>query len=631
MAVSSSAEVGTQKMTSEERKVIFASSLGTVFEWYDFYLYGTLAAFIGAAFFNEYPEATRNIFVLLAFAAGFLVRPFGALVFGRIGDLVGRKYTFLVTIVIMGASTFLVGILPGSATLGIFAPIILIVLRMLQGLALGGEYGGAATYVAEHAPNNRRGFFTSWIQTTATLGLFLSLLVILGIQTMMSKEAFAAWGWRIPFLVSILLLGISVWIRMQMSESPAFKRMKEEGKTSKAPLSEAFGQWKNAKIALIALFGLTAGQAVVWYCGQFYALFFLQNVLKVENQSANIMVAIALLIGTGGFVFFGWLSDKIGRKPIIMAGLLLAAVTYFPLFKALTHAANPALAQAEQTIKATVTAAPGDCNFQFNATGTLKFTTSCDVATSFLAKSSVPYEIVQTAAAGTPATITLGDSTITSYDAVQAGADAAAKQSALSHDVNLALQKAGFPLVRDPAKVPDSKLDAFVAANPELQLNAEAIRGGEKAMVPAADLVKQKLLTQTEADGLGVSTPQAVFTIPGAGAFKMVADPAEVNWVLTIAILTVLVIYVTMVYGPIAAILVEMFPTRIRYTGMSLPYHIGNGWFGGLLPAGVFALSAAKGDIYYGLWYPIIIASITFVIGMIFVKETKGVDLHKLD
>ncbi|KAB2717303.1 MFS transporter [Brucella intermedia] len=631
MAVSSSAEVGTQKMTSEERKVIFASSLGTVFEWYDFYLYGTLAAFIGAAFFNEYPEATRNIFVLLAFAAGFLVRPFGALVFGRIGDLVGRKYTFLVTIVIMGASTFLVGILPGSATLGIFAPIILIVLRMLQGLALGGEYGGAATYVAEHAPNNRRGFFTSWIQTTATLGLFLSLLVILGIQTMMSKEAFAAWGWRIPFLVSILLLGISVWIRMQMSESPAFKRMKEEGKTSKAPLSEAFGQWKNAKIALIALFGLTAGQAVVWYCGQFYALFFLQNVLKVENQSANIMVAIALLIGTSGFVFFGWLSDKIGRKPIIMAGLLLAAVTYFPLFKALTHAANPALAQAEQTIKATVTAAPGDCNFQFNATGTSKFTTSCDVATSFLAKSSVPYEIVQTAAAGTPATITLGDSTITSYDAVQAGADAAAKQSALSHDVNLALQKAGFPLVRDPAKVPDSKLDAFVAANPELQLNAEAIRGGEKAMVPAADLVKQKLLTQTEADGLGVSTPQAVFTIPGAGAFKMVADPAEVNWVLTIAILTVLVIYVTMVYGPIAAILVEMFPTRIRYTGMSLPYHIGNGWFGGLLPAGVFALSAAKGDIYYGLWYPIIIASITFVIGMIFVKETKGVDLHKLD
>ncbi len=630
MAVSSSADVGTKKMTSEERKVIFASSLGTVFEWYDFYLYGTLAAFIGAAFFNEYPEATRNIFVLLAFAAGFLVRPFGALVFGRIGDLVGRKYTFLVTIVIMGASTFLVGILPGSATLGIFAPIILIVLRMLQGLALGGEYGGAATYVAEHAPPNRRGFYTSWIQTTATLGLFLSLLVILGIQTAMSKEAFAAWGWRIPFIVSIALLGISVWIRLQMNESPAFKRMKEEGKGSKAPLTEAFGQWKNAKLALIALFGLTAGQAVVWYCGQFYALFFLQNVLKVENQSANIMVAIALLLGTSFFVIFGWLSDKIGRKPIIMAGLLLAAVTYFPLFQALTQAANPALAQAEKTIRATVTAAPGDCNFQFNATGTSKFTTSCDVATSYLAKNSVPYEIVQTGAAGTPATITLGDSTITSFDAIQAGADATTKQATLAHDVNIALQKAGFPLVRDPAKVPDSKLDAFIAANPELQLNAEAVRAGEKTTVPVADLVKQKLITQSEADSLGASD-QAVYTIADAGAFKMVADPARVNWVMTIAILTILVIYVTMVYGPIAAILVEMFPTRIRYTGMSLPYHIGNGWFGGLLPAGVFALSAAKGDIYYGLWYPIVIASITFVIGILFVKETKGVDLDKVD
>ena len=394
MSVQSSAKAGAPKMTREEKKVIFASSLGTVFEWYDFYLYGTLAAFIGAAFFNEYPETTRNIFVLLAFAAGFLVRPFGALVFGRIGDLVGRKYTFLITIVIMGASTFLVGILPGSATLGIVAPAILIILRMLQGLALGGEYGGAATYVAEHAPNGRRGFYTSWIQTTATLGLFLSLMVILSIQNVMTTESFAAWGWRIPFLVSIVLLGISVWIRLQMSESPAFKKMKEEGKTSKAPLTEAFGQWKNAKIALIALFGLTMGQAVVWYTGQFYALFFLQNVLKVENQSANIMVASALILGTGFFVVFGWLSDKIGRKPIIMAGLLLAAVTYFPLFKALTQAANPALAQAEQTIRATVSAAPGDCNFQFNATGTSKFTSSCDIATSFLSRSAVPYDVV---------------------------------------------------------------------------------------------------------------------------------------------------------------------------------------------------------------------------------------------
>jgi MFS family permease len=629
MAMTASADAGTQKMTREEKKVIFASSLGTVFEWYDFYLYGTLASFIGAAFFSQYPETTRNIFVLLAFAAGFLVRPFGALVFGRLGDLVGRKYTFLVTIVIMGASTFLVGLLPGSATLGILAPTILIVLRMLQGLALGGEYGGAATYVAEHAPDNRRGFFTSWIQTTATLGLFLSLVVILLIQNMMTKEDFAAWGWRIPFLVSVLLLGISVWIRLQMNESPAFKRMKEEGKGSKAPLSEAFGQWKNAKIALIALFGLTAGQAVVWYCGQFYALFFLQNVLKVENESANIMVALSLLLGTGFFVFFGWLSDKIGRKPIIMAGLLLAVLTYFPLFKALTYAANPALAQAEQTIKATVTAAPGDCTFQFNPTGTSKFTNSCDIATAFLSRSSVPYEIVP-GPAGTPATVKIGDMTVSSYDAAAAGTGAAAAASKFGHDMNVALQKAGFPLVRDPAKVPDSKLDAFAAANPELNLDVNAVRAGEKTTMPAADLVKNKLLTQAEADASG-GAEQAVYTIPNGGAFKMVADPSAINWPLTIAILTLLVIYVTMVYGPIAAILVEMFPTRIRYTGMSLPYHIGNGWFGGLLPATVFALSAAKGDIYYGLWYPIIIAAMSFIVGMLFVRDRKNVDLHAVD
>ncbi|WP_425349912.1 MFS transporter [Mangrovicella endophytica] len=615
-------------MTGEERKVIFASSLGTVFEWYDFYLYGTLASFIGAAFFNEYPETTRNIFVLLAFAAGFLVRPFGALVFGRLGDLVGRKYTFLITIVIMGLSTFIVGLLPGSATLGILAPTLLIALRMLQGLALGGEYGGAATYVAEHAPNNRRGFFTSWIQTTATLGLFLSLIVILAIQNLLSTEDFAAWGWRVPFLFSVLLLGISIWIRLQMAESPAFKRMKEEGKGSKAPLSEAFGQWKNAKLALIALFGLTAGQAVVWYCGQFYALFFLQNVLKVENQSANIMVAIALLIGTGFFVVFGWLSDKIGRKPIIMAGLLLAVLTYFPLFKALTAAANPALAQAEQTIRATVTAAPGDCTFQFNPTGTAKFTSSCDIATAFLARSSVPYDLAE-GPAGQPATVRIGDTTVTSYDAAAAGAGATAAQAKLTHDLNLALQNAGFPLARGAAKVPDSKLDAFAAANPELGLDVAAVRAGDKVMTPAAELVKAKLLTQAEADAAG-GAEQAVYTVPNGGAFKMVADPDAINWPLTIAILTVLVIYVTMVYGPIAAILVEMFPTRIRYTGMSLPYHIGNGWFGGLLPAGVFALSAAAGDIYYGLWYPIVIAALTFVIGMIFVRETKGVDLDRI-
>jgi MFS family permease len=628
MASTTVADDSRRGMTREEKKVIFASSLGTVFEWYDFYLYGSLAAFIGTAFFSEYPEATRNIFALLAFAAGFLVRPFGALVFGRIGDLVGRKYTFLVTILIMGLSTFLVGVLPGSASWGIAAPIILLLLRMLQGLALGGEYGGAATYVAEHAPSNRRGYYTSWIQTTATLGLFLSLIVILVIQNWLGKEAFAAWGWRVPFILSFVLLGVSVWIRLSLSESPTFQRMKEEGKGSKAPLSEAFGQWKNAKLALLALFGLTAGQAVVWYSGQFYALFFLQNVLKVDGQSVNIMIAIALLLGTGFFVFFGWLSDKIGRKPIIMAGLALAILTYFPLFKALTWAANPALAQAQDTVRATVTAAPGDCNFQFNPVGTRKPVTSCDIATDFLAKSSIPYDIAATAPAGTPAKVTIGSETVESYDAAAAGADVAAKDAALKKGINVALQDAGYPLVRDPVKVVDSKLDALVAANPKLALDAAAIRGGEKSMVPVDQAIKDKLITAEEAAG---ATEVPVYTVPGAGAFKMVADPAGVNWIMTIGILFILVLYVTMVYGPIAAILVEMFPTRIRYTGMSLPYHIGNGWFGGLLPATVFAMSAAKGDIYYGLWYPIVIAAMTLVIGLLFVRDTKDTDLHEVE
>lgn len=625
MANVASVRATPRSMTAEERKVIFASSLGTVFEWYDFYLYGSLAIYIGATFFSQYPETTRNIFTLLAFAAGFLVRPFGALVFGRLGDLVGRKYTFLVTIVIMGSSTFLVGILPGSATIGIAAPVILIVLRMLQGLALGGEYGGAATYVAEHAPHGRRGFYTSWIQTTATLGLFLSLLIILGIQTIVGKQAFAEWGWRVPFLLSSILLGISVWIRMQMNESPAFKKMKEEGTRSKAPLSEAFGQWKNAKFAIIALFGAVAGQAVVWYAGQFYALFFLQNVLKVDAQAANIMVAIALGIGTLFFVVFGWLSDKIGRKPIIMAGLLLAMVTYFPLFKAMTWAGNPALAEAQATIKATVTADPTDCNFQFNPTGTAKFTTSCDIATAFLTKNSVPYEVVA-GPAGSTATIKLGDSQIESYDAVKAGANAKALDAALQKKVNVALHDNGYPLVRGAIQVPDGKLDAFVAANPELKLTADTVRAGEKTMVPTSKLVTDKLLSAEEAAKAGVPE-MAVYKIANGGTFTMVADPARVNWTSLIAILTVLVIYVTMVYGPIAAMLVEMFPTRIRYSAMSLPYHIGNGWFGGLLPATAFAMSAAKGDIYYGLWYPIVIAGITFVIGMIFLKETKDNDI----
>ena len=615
-------------MTGEEKKVIFASSLGTVFEWYDFYLYGSLAIYIGANFFSQYPETTRNIFALLAFAAGFLVRPFGALVFGRLGDIVGRKYTFLITILIMGVSTFLVGVLPSASQIGIAAPIILIILRMLQGLALGGEYGGAATYVAEHAPNGRRGYYTSWIQTTATLGLFLSLVVILGVQFALGKEAFAAWGWRIPFLVSVLLLGVSVWIRLKMNESPAFKKMKDEGKTSKAPLSEAFGQWKNAKIALLALFGLTAGQAVVWYSGQFYALFFLTNVLKVDAQAVNIMIAISLLLGTGFFVLFGWLSDKIGRKPIIMAGLALAIVTYFPLFKALTWAANPALATAQQNVRATVTAAPGDCRFQFNPVGTAKFTTSCDIATSFLTRNSVPYDVVTTAAPGTAATVKIGNETVESYDAIAAGDQAKAKDAAFIKAVNIALHDSGYPLVRGTAKVTDQKLDAFVAANPELKLDAAAIRGGEKTTVPVAQAIKDKLLTAEEA---GSATDVSVFSIAGGGAFAMVADPAAVNWTMVIGILFILVVYVTMVYGPIAAILVEMFPTRIRYTGMSLPYHIGNGWFGGLLPATAFAMSAAAGDIYYGLWYPIAIAAMTLIIGVIFVKDTLGTDLNAKD
>ncbi|MBZ9885695.1 MFS transporter [Mesorhizobium sp. CA10] len=626
MAMASTAGGTSRGMTREEKKVIFASSLGTVFEWYDFYLYGSLAAFIGSTFFSPaIPEATRNIFALLAFAAGFLVRPFGALVFGRIGDLVGRKYTFLVTMTIMGLSTFLVGLLPGYASWGIAAPVILIGLRMLQGLALGGEYGGAATYVAEHAPDDRRGYYTSWIQTTATLGLFLSLIVILIVQGSLSKETYASWGWRIPFIVSFLLLAISIWIRLSLSESPTFQRMKEEGKGSKAPLTEAFGQWKNAKIALLALLGLTAGQAVIWYNGQFYALFFLQNVLKVDAWSVNVMIAIALAVGSIFFVVFGWLSDKIGRKPIIMAGLALGIVCTFPLFKALTWAANPALATAQQNTRATVTAAPGDCKFQFNPVGTAKFTTSCDIATSFLTKNSVPYDVVATAAPGTAATVKVGNETVASYDAVAAGDQAKAKEAAFQKAVNMALRDGGYPLKRAAAKVPDQKLDAFIAANPELKLDAAAIRGGEKATVPADKAIADKLLTKEEAAGAPEVT---VYNIPGGGPFAMTADPAAINWPLTIGILFILVLFVTMVYGPIAAILVEMFPTRIRYTGMSLPYHIGNGWFGGLLPATVFALSAYKGDIYYGLWYPVIIAAMSLIIGMIFVRDTLGTDLH---
>ncbi len=553
MATVSTADRG---ITPEERKVIFASSLGTVFEWYDFYLYGSLAAIIAKQFFAGTDPNTAFIFALLAFAAGFLVRPFGAIVFGRLGDMIGRKYTFLVTIVIMGASTFIVGLLPNYASIGIAAPIILIILRILQGLALGGEYGGAATYVAEHAPHDKRGAFTAWIQTTATMGLFMSLLVILGTRTAIGEAAFADWGWRIPFLLSIFMLGISVWIRLSMAESPAFLKMKSEGKGSKAPLTEAFGQWKNLKIVILALIGLTAGQAVVWYTGQFYALFFLTQTLKVDGPTANILIAASLLLATPFFVIFGTLSDKIGRKPIIMAGCLIAALTYFPIFGALTHYANPALEAALKDAPVIVTADPATCQFQFNPTGTKKFTSSCDIVKAKLAASSVAYSN-EAAAPGTVATVKVGDTVLTSYDAKGLSKeDAAAKDKAFSKELADAIKAKGYPTK---------------------------------------------------------------------------ADPEQINYPMTLLLLFILVIYVTMVYGPIAAMLVEMFPTRIRYTSMSLPYHIGNGWFGGLLPTTAFALVAFKGDIYYGLWYPIIIALATFVIGMIFVKETKDNDIYAND
>ena len=542
-------------MTKEERKVIVASSLGTVFEWYDFYLYGSLAAVIGANFFSQFPETTRNIFALLAFAAGFLVRPFGALVFGRLGDMVGRKYTFLVTILIMGASTFVVGILPTSDSIGLAAPIILIILRLLQGLALGGEYGGAATYVAEHAPHGRRGFYTSFIQITATAGLFMSLLVILFTQQIVGADNFRAWGWRIPFLLSIFLLGISVWIRLQMEESPAFQKMKAEGTHSKAPISEAFFQWKNAKIALFALLGLVAGQAVVWYTGQFYALFFLGQVLKVDPFTTNMLIAWSLVLGSGGFVFFGWLSDKVGRKPIILGGCLIAALTYFPLFKLLSAEANPDLARAHATIQVQVVADPASCSFQFNPTGTARFTQPCDVAKAALARASVNYS-VQQAPAGTVAGIRIQNNEIIRADS-----------PTFARDLAAALTAAGYPAASNPSVVK-------------------------------------------------MSNPFDIF--------------AEQQLVL-IGILTLLVIYVTMVYGPIAAALVELFPTRIRYTSMSLPYHIGNGWFGGLLPATSFAMIAQTGDVYFGLWYPIVIALMTVVIGIFFVPETKDRDIYAGD
>ena len=553
--------VAPRPMTAEEKKVIFASSLGTVFEWYDFYLYGSLAAVIAKQFFGGLDPTSAYIFALLAFAAGFIVRPFGALVFGRLGDMIGRKYTFLVTIVIMGTATFIVGLLPNYATIGIAAPIILVALRMLQGLALGGEYGGAATYVAEHAPMGKRGAYTAWIQTTATLGLFLSLIVIL-VTRELTGPAFEVWGWRVPFLLSILLLAVSVYIRLSMNESPAFAKMKAEGKTSKAPLSESFGQWKNLKIVILALIGLTAGQAVVWYTGQFYALFFLQSIAKVDVKTANLLIAASLIIGTPFFLFFGSLSDKIGRKPIILGGCLIAALTYFSVFPMLLSYANPALVAAQKAVPVSVTADPATCSFQGSPIARpIDFTSSCDIAKRTLTENYVPYKNVA-APAGTVASIKMGDKEIPSVNATL-----------------------------------NDKRNAF---SPE---SAKAIADFKKTVVDSAKTA-----------GLTAK-----------------ADDKTMDKGMVLAVLVFLVLLVTMVYGPIAAMLVEMFPTRIRYTSMSLPYHIGNGWFGGLLPTTAFAMVAATGDIFYGLWYPVIVASATFVIGMLFIKETKDVDIFAND
>ncbi|KNH44168.1 MHS family MFS transporter [Pseudomonas sp. JV414] len=540
-------------ITREERKVIFASSLGTVFEWYDFYLYGSLAAIIAKHFFAGVNETTSFIFALLAFAAGFAVRPFGAIVFGRLGDMIGRKHTFLITIVIMGVSTAIVGFLPGYATIGVAAPIILITLRLLQGLALGGEYGGAATYVAEHAPKGKRGYFTSWIQTTATLGLFLSLLVILACRTLLGNEAFEAWGWRIPFLLSILLLIVSVYIRLQLSESPVFLKMKEEGKSSKAPLTESFARWDNLKIVIMALLGGTAGQAVVWYTGQFYALFFLLQTLKIDPQTANYLIAGSLLIGTPFFIVFGSLSDRIGRKGIIMAGCIIAALTYFPIFHALTQYGNPDVFAAQEKNPVTVIADQSKCSFQFDPVGKAKFTSSCDLAKTLLAKKAIPYKN-EKAEPGAVAQVRIGDKVIQSFEGTgMPAADFKARNDAFVATLGTALKDAGYP---------------------------------EKA------------------------------------------DPAKTNYPMVLLLLTILVIYVTMVYGPIAAWLVELFPARIRYTSMSLPYHIGNGWFGGFLPTVAFAMVAATGDIYYGLWYPIVIAVMTAILGTFFLPETKDREIH---
>ena len=528
---------GSAETSNATQKVIFASSLGTVFEWYDFFLYGALAAVISKQFFAGVNDTTAFIFALMAFAAGFIVRPFGALVFGRLGDMIGRKYTFLATIILMGVATFCVGLLPTYASIGIAAPIILVVLRMLQGLALGGEYGGAATYVAEHAPIGKRGFHTSWIQSTATLGLLLSLLVVLGCRYF-TGDQFEVWGWRIPFLLSIVLLGISTWIRLSLHESPAYLKMKEEGKTSKAPIRESFGKWENLKVVLIALFSINAGQAVTFYAAQFYVLFFLTQFLKMDPAVANSLLIISVVIGAPFFIFFGWLSDKVGRKPVLMLGLLLATALYFPIFKSLAHYANPAIDQASRQAPITVLADPATCTFQFDPVGKAKFDSPCDKVKTFLVKQGLPYSSVA-APAGSTVQVSVGD----------------------------------------------VKLDGFDEA---------ALRGA--------------------------------ITLAG---YPQQADMQQINKPMIVALIVALIIISAMCYGPLAALMVELFPTRIRYTSMSLPYHIGNGWFGGFLPTVSFALVVYTGDIFYGLWYPVLITGVSLVVGMICLRETKNIDLDK--
>ena len=529
--------VRSAETSPDTRKVIFASSLGTVFEWYDFFLYGALAAVISKQFFAGVNDTTAFIFALMAFAAGFIVRPFGALVFGRLGDMIGRKYTFLATIILMGVATFCVGLLPTYASIGIAAPIILVLLRMLQGLALGGEYGGAATYVAEHAPIGKRGFHTSWIQSTATLGLLLSLLVVLGCRYF-TGDQFEVWGWRIPFLLSIVLLGISTWIRLSLHESPAYLKMKEEGKTSKAPIRESFGKWENLKVVLIALFSINAGQAVTFYAAQFYVLFFLTQFLKMDPAVANTLLIISVVIGAPFFIFFGWLSDKVGRKPVLMLGLLLATALYFPIFKSLAHYANPAIDQASRQAPITVLADPATCTFQFDPVGKAKFDSPCDKVKTFLVKQGLPYSSAA-APAGSAVQVSVGD----------------------------------------------VKLDGFDEA---------ALRGA--------------------------------ITLAG---YPQQADLQQINKPMIVALIVALIIISAMCYGPLAALMVELFPTRIRYTSMSLPYHIGNGWFGGFLPTLSFALVVYTGDISYGLWYPALITAVSLVVGMICLRETKNIDLDK--